>query len=59
MTDKMVEITIGVLDILAIATKDIDVRRRSKSIPRLTTLEADLWFRKIFEASSGTDRSGG
>ena len=59
MMDKMGEITVGVLGILTIATKETVVRRGSKPVLRLTSLEADLWFRNIFEESSWTDGSGG
>ena len=41
MTDKMVEITVGVLDILAIATMEINVRQRGKFTPCITIIEAD------------------
>ena len=42
MMEKMGEITVGVFDVLAIATKEINVRQRSKPIACITIIEADL-----------------
>ena len=42
MTDNMVEITVKVLDILAIATKEIKQSRASELIVRFMSLEADM-----------------
>lgn len=48
MTDNMVEITVEVLDILAIATKELRQGRESELIPHLTILEADLMGLETF-----------
>ena len=42
MTDNMVEITVEVLNILAIATKELRQSRASKLILHLRSLEADM-----------------
>ena len=42
MTDKMVQITVEILDILATATKEMEQSRASEFNLRLTLLEADI-----------------
>ena len=42
MTDKMVELNVGVLHTLAVTTMEINVRQRSKHILYITILEVDL-----------------
>jgi phosphate starvation-inducible protein PhoH len=59
MTDKMVEITVEVLDILATATKEIKQSRASQCALHQTLLKTHIEFRKVCEEGGGTDRSGG
>ena len=58
MTNKMVEITVEVLNILATATKAMKQSRTSKFVLHQAILISYL-FRKVYEESSGVNGSGG
>ena len=47
MTDKMVQITVEILDILGIATKEMKERRASESVLRFRSQEADIVSEKF------------
>jgi hypothetical protein len=53
MTDKMVQITVEILDILAIATKEMKQSRASEFDLRLTFLEADIGSEKFLKRWRG------
>jgi phosphate starvation-inducible protein PhoH len=59
MTDKMVEITVEVLDILATATKELKQSRASEFVLRHTLLKTHIGFRKVREKGGGADGSRG
>ena len=61
MTDNMVEITVEVLDILAIATKELRQSRASELILRFTSLEADMMCSEAFlkKVARGTSLEDG
>ena len=60
MTEKMVEITVEVLDILATATKEMKQSRASESVLRHTFLEAHIGSEKFVKRIAGkTDLEDG
>ena len=58
MMEKMVEITVEVLNILAAATQEMKQSRTSEFVLHQTILISYL-FRKVYEESSGADGFGG
>ena len=60
MTDKMVQITVEVLNILSTATKEIEQSRTSEFDLRLTLFEADIGSEKFLKRVAGrTDLEDG
>lgn len=59
MTDKTVEITVELLDILAIATKESIQSRTSELVFRLMTLDADMGTEKFLKKAGRTDLEDG
>jgi hypothetical protein len=53
MTNKMVQITVEILDILAIATKEMKQSRASEFDLRLTFLEANIGSEKFLKSVIG------
>jgi hypothetical protein len=60
MTDKMVQITVEILDVLATATKEMKQSRASEFNLRLTLLEADIGSENFLKKVAGqTDLEDG
>ena len=59
MTDKTVEITVELLDILAIATKETKRSRTSKLVRHLMSLNIDMGSEKYLKMAERTDLEDG
>ena len=59
MTDKMVQITVEILDILATATKEMKQSRASEFDLCPTFLEANIGSEKFVKRVVGLDEAGG